>query len=101
MKLELRTSEKVYTAETLDCSFGVLEDILDALDFEDLTDIGQVGVAVLKASKRLKPFLKELFEGVTDEELRTVKTSNLVEIFKGIYAYATEELGAVGKATKN
>lgn len=101
MKLELRTKSRTYTAESLDISFGVLEDILNALDFDNLGDARQVGVAVLKASKQLKPFIKELFPEATDEDIRSAKTSNLIEIFKGLYVYATEELGKVGEATKN
>ena len=37
MKLVLRTNTKEYTAETIDFSFGVIEDILDALDLEHMT----------------------------------------------------------------
>lgn len=101
MELRLHTKNKTYTADTLDVSFGVIEDIIDVLEFDSLDDIRQVGVAVLKCSKQLKPFLKEVFEGVTDEELRTVKSSNIVQIFKDIYVYITQELGSVAKAAKN
>lgn len=94
-------SAKTYTTDTIDFSFGVVEDVLDALDFESMTDSRQVGAMVIKASKQLRPFLKELFEGVTEEELRTVKMSNIIEVFKGLYFYATEELGAIGKKSKN
>lgn len=101
MKLTLHTISGDYTAESIDISFGVLEDILNALDFENLSDTRQVGIAVLKCSKQLKPFIKELFPQATDEDIRSAKTSNLIEIFKGLYVYATEELGKVGDATKN
>ena len=30
-----------------------------------------------------------------------ISTSNIIEIFKGLYVFATEELGKVGEATKN
>ena len=78
-----------------------MEDIINVLDFDNLNDTKQIGVAVLKASKQIKPFLKELFPEVTDEELRTVKTSNIIGIFKRIYKYATEELGNLNDKTKN
>ena len=48
MKLTLHTISGDYTAESIDISFGVLEDILNALDFENLSDTRQVGIAVLK-----------------------------------------------------
>ena len=68
MLLTLHTKSGDYNAESIDISFGTLEDILNALDFDNLQDKKQVGIAVLKCSKQLKPFLKELFgiAGVTD-----------------------------------
>ena len=101
MILELKTENKTYTAESIDISFGTMEDIINVLDFDNLSDTKQIGVAVLKASKQIKPFLKELFPEVTDEELRTVKTSNIIGIFKRIYKYATEELGNLNEQTQN
>lgn len=101
MILELKTENKTYTTESIDISFGTMEDIINVLDFDNLNDTKQIGVAVLKASKQIKPFLKELFPEVTDEELRTVKTSNIIGIFKRIYKYATEELGNLNDKTKN
>lgn len=101
MILELKTENKTYTTESIDISFGTMEDIINVLDFDNLSDTKQIGVAVLKASKQIKPFLKELFPEVTDEELRTVKTSNIIGIFKRIYKYATEELGNLNEKTKN
>ena len=101
MILELKTENKTYTTESIDISFGTMEDIINVLDFDNLNDTKQIGVAVLKASKQIKPFLKELFPEVTEEELRTVKTSNIIGIFKRIYKYATEELGNLNEKTKN
>ena len=101
MLLTLHTKSGDYTADSIDITFGVLEDILNALDFDNLTDTRQVGVAVLKATKQLKPFLKELFPEASDDDIRSAKASNLIEIFKGLYVFATEELGKVGEQTKN
>lgn len=98
IKLNVRTADgsaKTYTADTIDFSFGVVEDVLDALNLENLADKNQLAIMVVKCSKQLRPFLKEIFEGVTDEELRTVKMSNLVEVFKGLYHYASAELGLI------
>ena len=101
MILKLKTESKTYTTDSIDISFGTMEDIINVLDFENLNDTKQIGVAVLKASKQIKPFLKELFPDVSDEELRTVKTSNIIGIFKRIYKFATEEIGNLNNAAKN
>lgn len=100
MELKLRVYKgkeviKTYTADTIDCSFGVVEDVLNTLDFENMNTNAQIGLQVIKASKSLSPFLKDIFEGLTEEELRTVKMSNIVEIFKGLYNYAANELGMI------
>ena len=94
---------KTYTAETLDFSFGVVEDVLDALDFENMKTGSKAELAgvVIKCSKQLKPFLRDLFPGVTDEELRNTRIQNLLEVFRGLYAYATEELGKAAGPEKN
>lgn len=94
---------KTYTAETLDFSFGVVEDVLDALDFENMKTGSKAELAgvVIKCSKQLKPFLRDLFPGVTDEELRNTRIQNLIEVFRSLYAYATEELGKVAGPEKN
>ena len=94
---------KTYKAETLDFSFGVVEDVLDALDFENMKTGSKAELAgvVIKCSKQLKPFLRDLFPGVTDEELRNTRIQNLIEVFRGLYAYATEELGKAAGPEKN
>lgn len=89
--------EKTYTADTIDCSFGVIEDILNALNFESIKTGNKLELAamVIKCMDQLKPFLKEIFAGVTDEELRKAKMSNIVDIFKNVYYFANVELGKV------
>ena len=97
------TVEKEYTAETIDFSFGVVEDILDALDLENMKTGNKAELAgvIIKCSKQLKPFLKDIFPGVTDEEIRRTHIQNLIEVFKGLYEYATKELGAAVGGEKN
>ena len=98
-----KTVEKEYKAETIDFSFGIIEDVLDALDFENMKtgDKAELAGAIVKASKQIKPFLRDIFDGVTDEEIRRTRVKNLIEIFSGLYQYATEELGAAAGEAKN
>ena len=94
---------KTYTADTIDCSFGVVEDILNALNFESIKTGNKFELAamVVKCMDQLKPFLKEIFAGVTDEELRKAKMSNIIDIFKNLYYFANVELGKVTTDEKN
>lgn len=102
MELKLKVidsngNSKIYTADTIDCQFGIVEDILNVLDVDNMDSKSSLAAMIIRSSKQLKPFLKDLFDGVTDEELRTAKMSNIVEIFKVLYNYAISELGALGK----
>ena len=94
---------KTYTAETINCSFGVIEDILDALNFDSMKTGDKVEVAtmIVKCTKQLKPFLMDVFEGVTPDEIRHTKMNDLVNIFKSLYEYATGELTAAAGDSKN
>lgn len=96
-----KTVVKTYTAESIDFSFGVIEDVLDALDFEHMTTQAEIGTMIVKASKQLKPFLMDIFDGVTAEEIRHTRLQNLIEVFRGLYQYATAELGAAAGEEKN
>lgn len=108
MNIELKiyngnTVEKTYTAETIDFSFGIIEDILDALDLENMKTGNKAELAgiIIKCSKQLRPFLRDLFPGVTDEEIRRTHMQNLIEVFKGLYEYATKELMTAAGNEKN
>jgi hypothetical protein len=106
LKLKIYKGKKVvkeYTTDTIDCSYGVVEDVLDVLDFENMKtgNNAELAAMVVKCAKQLKPFLKDMFDGVTDEEIRCTRMQNLIEIFKGLYKYATHELGLVIGDEKN
>jgi hypothetical protein len=59
-----------------------------------------VGI-IVKCFEQVKPFLIDLFDGVTEEELRRSKISDIADIFINIYKYVTNELGAVVVDQKN
>lgn len=98
---EGKTVVKEYHAETIDLSFGIVEDVLDALDFEHMTDKTEIATMIIKAMKQLRPLLKDIFDGVTDDEIRHTRIQNLVDIFKDFYKYAMQELGAAAGNEKN
>ena len=108
MQLTLKIYEgkkvaKEYKAETIDFSFGVVEDVLDILDFDGMKkgDNKEVATMIVKASKQLKPFLKDLFDDVTDEEIRHTRIQNLIEVFRGLFRYATQEMNTLTGDEKN
>lgn len=95
LKLNIYEKKKVvktYTAETYDLMFGTVEDLVDLIDLDQLkngTDaeiIKLVGKVIINGMGIIKPLLKDIFEGLTDEELKNTKVSEistaLVEIVK-------------------
>lgn len=92
---------KEYHAETIDLSFGVVEDIINALDLENMTDQKQLPTKIIKTLKYLKPFLCDIFDGVTPDEIRNTHLQNIVDIFRDLYNFAMSELDAAAGNTKN
>lgn len=103
MELKLHIYEgrkivKTYIAESVDLCFGVIEDVIDALDFESMKtgDNKEMAKMLIKCKDQLKPFLMDIFDGLTAEEVRHTRTQNLIDVFRGLYNYAVSELGMVG-----
>lgn len=95
LKLNIYEKKKIvktYTAEAYDLMFGTVEDLIDLIDLDQLkngTDaeiIKLVGKVIINGMGIIKPLLKDIFEGLTDEELKKTKVSEistaLVEIVK-------------------
>ena len=90
-----KTIEKTYVAEEIDIMFGTVEDLLDVIDFDNLNDEKEVVKVVIKTLNNLKPFLKQIFEGLTDDEIKRTKVKELVPLFVDIVKYTMDELKAL------
>ena len=95
--------EKTYVTDTFDLMFGTIEDILGLLDGVKLGSLSDDAAIDLITSGigTLKPFLKEVFDGLSDEEMRRTKVKELVPLFVKIFKYAMEELKGIGSNEKN
>lgn len=94
---------KTYKAQTIDFSFGVVEDVLDALNFESMKTGSNAEIAnmVIKCSKQLKPFLMDIFDGLTADEVRHTHIQDIIKVFKDLYRYATNEIAQIAGDEKN
>ena len=90
-----------YTAETVDIMFGTIEDLIDIIDVEKLNDNMEWAKVIALSLKKLKPLLKEVFTGVTDEELKNTKITELVPLFVNIFSYMMSEINWLGSGSKN
>lgn len=103
MDLKLNIYEKrqvvhTYTAETYDLMFGTVEDLLDVIDIDNIqadnkTELLKAIAKVLANSMNIvKPLLKDIFEGLTDEELRKTKLSEIVDVLSNIVTYSINQI---------
>lgn len=109
MKLNIYEKKKIvktYEAETYDLMFGTVEDFIELVDLDKLQTgsdaeiIKLVGGVVLKGMDVIKPLLKDVFEGLTDEELRNTKVSEIASALVDIVKFAVTELSK-GANSKN
>ena len=94
--------EKTYTVDTYDLLFGTIDDFAHVLDLHALTgNKGSIAAAqavynlVTDGLDMLKPLLKDIFPGLTDEELRRVKAKDLVPVAAGLCGFTMEQLNAL------
>lgn len=103
MKLNIyknqREIKKTYTADTYDVMYGTVEDLLNMIDLDALT--GKKGNASVMDAvcnllnggrEAIKPLLKDIFPGLTDDELRRVKAKELLEVLVCLTGFSMDEL---------
>ncbi len=102
---EKREVVKTYTAETYDIMFGTIEDLINLIDLEkvDLDDnktlVAAAGKVVMGGMDIIKPLYKDIFEGLTDDELRNTRLAELATVLVQVVKFAINQMmkGATGK----
>lgn len=94
--------EKTYEADTYDMMFGTVEDVIGLLDEVTLdlksdADYTKLIGVITGALGTLKPLLKDVFEGLTDDELRCTKVKEIVPIFVEIIKYSFSEIKGISE----
>lgn len=92
---------KQYKTEEVNILFGTIEDLIDLIDEDNLQDNMELAKVIIKSMKKLKPVLKQVFVGVTDEELRLTRTNELVPLFMQIIKYMFTQVNSLGDNSKN
>jgi len=90
--------EKTYTAQDYNVMYGTVEDLLDLLDLDALT--GKDKVSMLSAVSRLmksrqdviNPLMLDIFEGLTEDELRRTKAIDVVNVILGLAGFSFDQL---------
>jgi predicted CopG family antitoxin len=109
MQLNIYEKKKVvktYNADTYDLMFGTVEDISDAVKLDEMksgsdAEVFQAVIRLITTSKdTVKDLLKDIFEGLSDEELRNTKVREQAQVLVEVVNYTLSQLRK-GTGTKN
>lgn len=104
--------EKMYTAEDFVLTTGTCEDILDLAEKTKLLEmigkpdvdelaLGMEGMRTLRqAFPKLKPMLMEVFEGLTEDEIKRTSIKEVGQVVVQIIKFTIGEISEIG-AKKN
>lgn len=86
--------EKTYEVEAYDIMYGTVEDVFDVLDgIEDMKTDGEILKLIQANRKKLNGLLLDIFDGLTEEELRRIKIKELVPLFLDLFKYVRDSFG--------
>ena len=106
MKLNIYEKKKVvktYETDTYDLMFGTVEDIADAIKLDELQTGADVEIIVMagnliKTSKEtVKELLKDIFDGLTDDEIKKTKINEIVTCLVDVVKFTVSQLN-IGKS---
>ena len=96
-----REIEKTYTTDTYDIMFGTIESVIEIIDINKLDNNLELGKMILELLPQIKPLLKDIFDGVTDDEIKRTKVKELIPLFVEVFTYSLNELSSLGSNSKN
>ena len=89
---------KMYETDTYYLMLGTVEDVVKALNpnisqVENNIDLATIATDLLNNSMQfVKDLLKDIFEGITDDELRNTRAKDIVKILIYIIKYSIIEM---------
>lgn len=105
MKLNIYEKKKIiktYEVDTYDLMFGTVEDVANAIDIDslktgaDVEIIKMVGKLVMTSMDTVKNLLKDIFDGITDEELKKTKVSEIATVLVDVVKFTIAQLNLGG-----
>ncbi len=106
MKLNIYENKKViktYEADTYDLMYGTVTDLVKALDLdklksgkdEDILDL--IMQFLMNGLDAVNDLLKDIFEGLTDEELKKTKIKEIAIVLMQIVNFTFNQIGTSSK----
>lgn len=95
-----RIVDKTYRANSCELMYGVIEDIVDVLELDKIDSDETMIKLIITALRQVKPILKDVFVGLTDEELKRTLTNEVIDCVLSIVSYLVGE-ETLNNAIKN
>lgn len=104
MKLNIYDKKKIvktYSVDAYDLMWGVVEDVANAIKLDELKTGSQdeiiklVANFVVSGRDTVNYLLKDIFDGITDEELRCVRVSEIVTVLVDVVKFTIAQLGKI------
>lgn len=92
-----RLIEKKYEVESYDVLYGTIEDVLNLFDGADFNDNEQLVKVIMTAKNQVNDLLKDIFYGLTDEELKKVALNDVTKALIGVLKYAIFQMMSEAK----
>jgi len=70
--------EKTYEVEGYDLLMGTVEDFIKYVDIDKLNDDVEIIKMVIGCLSQIKPLLLDVFEGITEDELKRTKVKEVI-----------------------
>lgn len=106
--------EKTYTIDSYDILWGTVEDLIEAVDIENLSkqlaaDDKTENMALIRTAANMvtnsrnliNMTLKDVFDGLTDKELKRVKLKELINVALQLIAGSVNVIQDLGENSKN
>lgn len=87
--------EKTYTSNGYDLMMGTVEDFIQIIDIDKLNDKTAMIGMVLEGYSQIKPLIKDVYPGITDEEFKRVKMNELVQTMMQIGTSVVESFNVL------
>ncbi len=99
---EKKSIVKTYEASEYELMFGTVEDMIEAAKLDEIesgTDAEIVVAAtnlVTTSMDTVKDLLKDVFDGLTDDEIRHTRVSEIVNVIVDVIRYAVSQISLFG-----
>ncbi len=105
MKLDIydhKTVVKTYETDTYEIMFGTVEDLIDAARLDTIENGSDAEIVVAATNLvttsmgTVKDLLKDIFDGLTDDEIKHTRVSDIVNVIVEVILYAVGQISVFG-----